>query len=177
MKKGKFITIVSIFLLIVGLLSTLILDYGIAGRIVEVVTVITAVVGAIALYLQFRRDKNINEASFLLEFWKNFSENSQLIAVQRKCDEDITSKKTHFTEEDYDSILTYAQWLEALCSIINRDMLSFDFINDMYNYMFFVFVNNKYIQEKEILPNIKYYQGIIKAYDSWVKYLKKHKYN
>ena len=74
MKKGKFITIVSIFLLIVGLFSTLILDYGIASRIVEVVTVITAVVGAIALYLQFRRDKNINEASFLLEFWKNFSE-------------------------------------------------------------------------------------------------------
>lgn len=175
MKKGKLFTIISIFVLSLGLFSTLILEEGMASRIVEVVTVITAVVGAIALYVQFRRDKNINESSFLLEFWKSFSENPQLISIQHKCDKDINSKKTHFTDEDYEGILTYAQWLEALSSIINRDVLSFDFINDMYNYMFFSFVNNKYVQKKEILPNYKYYQGIIKAYDSWVKYLKKNK--
>lgn len=175
MKKGKLFTIISIFVLTLGLFSTLILEEGMASRIVEVVTVITAVVGAIALYVQFRRDKNINESSFLLEFWKSFSENPQLISIQHKCDKDINSKKTHFTDEDYEGILTYAQWLEALSSIINRDVLSFDFINDMYNYMFFSFVNNKYVQKKEILPNYKYYQGIIKAYDSWVKYLKKNK--
>ena len=175
MKKGKLFTIISIFVLSLGLFSTLILEEGMASRIVEVVTVITAVVGAIALYVQFRRDKNINESSFLLEFWKSFSENPQLISIQYKCDKDINSKKTHFTDEDYEGILTYAQWLEALSSIINRDVLSFDFINDMYNYMFFSFVNNKYVQKKEILPNYKYYQGIIKAYDSWVKYLKKNK--
>ena len=174
MKKGRLVTFISIFVLCVSLFATLVLEDGIANRIVEVVTVITAVIGAIALYLQFKRDKNINESGFLLEFWKNFSENPQLIAIQRKCDDDISSKKTHFTEEDYDGILMYAQWLEALCSVINRDMLSFDFIDDMYNYMFFVFVNNKYVQKKEILPNYKYYQGIIKAYSLWVKYLKKH---
>ena len=32
----------------------------------------------------------------------------------------------------------------------------------------------KLIKEKEILPNAKYYQGLIKAYELWVKYLKKH---
>jgi len=174
-KKSTFITIGSIFLLCIGLFSTLILDDGIASRIAEIVTVITAVVGAIALYLQFKRDKSINEANFLLEFWKSFSENQHLISIQRKCDEDMYSKKTHFTNEDYEDIITYAQWLEALCATINRDVLMFDFIDDMYNYMFFVFVNNKYIQKVELLPNIKYYQGIFKAYNSWVKYLKKHK--
>ena len=175
MKRGRLITFFSIFLLVIGLFSTLILDDGIAGRIAEIVTVITAVIGAIALFLQFKRDKNINEARFLLEFWKNFSDKPQLIYIQRKCDEDIQSEKTNFTEEDYDGILMYAQWLEALCSVINNGMLSFNFIDDMYNYMFFVFVNNKYVQEKEILPNSKYYQGIIKAYSLWVNYLKKHK--
>jgi hypothetical protein len=68
----------------------------------------------------------------------------------------------------------YAQWLEALSAVINRELLSFDFIDNLYNYMFFVFVNNKYVQEKEILPNLEYYQGIINAYVLWIKYLKKH---
>jgi hypothetical protein len=109
-----------------------------------------------------------------LEFWKSFSENPLLIGIQMKCDKDINAKKTCFSDEDYEGITIYAQWLEALCAIINREVVSLDFINNMYGYMFFVFVNNKYVQEKEILPNEKYYQGIIEAYGLWVKYLKKH---
>jgi hypothetical protein len=175
MKKGKLITLISVFLLCVSLFATLLLDNELASRIAEVVTLITAVVGAVALYLQFKRDKSINEASFLLEFWKSFSENSQLISIQRKCDDDMHIKGTTFTEKDYEGILTYAQWLEALSAIVNREVVTLKFINDMYGYMFFVFVNNKYIQEKELLPNFKYYHGIFTAYNKWVKYLKKHK--
>ena len=174
MRRGKLITLISVFILCVSLFTTLLLDEGVAARITEVVTLVTAVIGAIALYLQFKRDKSINEASFLLEFWKTFSENPQLIPIQRKCDDDMYSKETNFTDKDYEGILVYAQWIEALAAIINRGVISLDFIDDMYGYVFFVFVNNKYIQEKEILPNAKYYQGLIKAYESWVKYLKKH---
>lgn len=171
MKKGRIITIVSIFMICCGLFSTIVLEEGLASRISEIVTVATALVGAIALFLQFKRDKSINEASFMLEYWKAFSENNKLIAIQNKCDADMSSKKTHFTEDDYDSIVTYAQWLEALCATIKRDILSFDFINDMYSYIFFVFVNNKYIQKKELLPNLEYYHGIVEVYGLWTKYL------
>ena len=173
MKKSRIITVASMFLICIGLFSTLILEETMASRIGEVVTLSTAVVGAIALFLQFKRDKSINEASFLLEFWKSFSENPNLIIIQNKCDSDINSKKTHFVAEDYDGIVTYAQWLEALCATIKRDILSFDFIDDMYSYMFFVFVNNKYIQKREILPNLEYYNGIIEVYSLWTKYLKR----
>ena len=174
MKKNKIITFVSIFILCLSLFATLIFEDGIASRIAEVVTLVTAVIGAVALYLQFKRDKEINEANFVLEFWKSFSENEKLIEIQQKCDNDMHSKQTSLKDSDYSGILMYAQWLEALCAIINRDILSFDVIDNMYNYMFFVFVNNKYIQEKELLPSIEYYQGIVKAYQEWTKYLNKH---
>ena len=175
MRKSKVITLISIFLLCVGLVSTIMLEDTLAAKIIEVVTLVTAVIGAIALFLQFKRDKSINEASFLLEFWKSFSENSELISIQRKCDDDMSIVKgTTFTEKDYEGILTYAQWLEALCAVVNREVVTLDFINDMYGYMFFVFVNNKYIQEKELLPNYKYYHGIFTAYKKWINYLKKH---
>ena len=173
MRKSKIVSIISIFILSIGLFSTLILEDGIANRIAEIVTVITAVIGAVALFLQFQRDKDINESSFMLEFWKTFLEKDANIEIQKKCDQDIDSKRTHFVKEDYDGILMYSQWLEALSAVINRNVLSFDFIDDMYNYIFFVFVNNKYIQKTELLPNIKYYQGIVKAYRTWEKYLTK----
>ena len=64
--------------------------------------------------------------------------------------------------------------MRELATIFPQYKDKLDFINNMYGYVFFVFVNNKYIQEKEILPNEKYYQGIIEAYGLWVKYLKKH---
>ena len=174
MKKNKIITIISISILCLSLFATLIFEDGIASRIAEVVTLVTAVIGAVALYLQFKRDKEINEANFVLEFWKSFSENEKLIEIQQKCDNDMHSKQTSLKDSDYSGILMYAQWLEALCAIINRDILSFDVIDNMYNYMFFVFVNNKYVQEKELLPSIEYYQGIVKAYKEWTKYLNKH---
>lgn len=174
MKKSKLTTIISIFILCVGLISTLILDDGIASRISEIITIITAIIGAVALFFQFKRDKDVNEASFLMDFWKNFSNNPTLINVQKKCNNDTLSNKTSFTEEDYDGILVYAQWLEALCAIINRGVLTFDFVDDMYNYIFFIFVNNKYIQNLELIPYIKYYQGIVKAYATWEAYLKKN---
>ena len=174
MKKGKLTTIISIFVLCVGLISTLVLDDGIASRIAEIVTIITAIIGAVALFFQFKRDKDVNEASFLMDFWKNFSNNPTLINIQKKCNNDMISNKTSFTEEDYDGILVYAQWLEALCAIINRGVLTFDFVDDMYNYIFFIFVNNKYIQNLELIPYIKYYQGIVKAYATWEAYLKKN---
>jgi len=173
MKKNKVITITSIFILCISLFATLVFDDGLASRIAEIVTLITAVIGALGLYLQFKRDKEINEASFLLEFWKSFAENEQLVGIQQKCETDTQEKQSVFKDSDYKGILMYAQWLEALSAIINREILSFDFIDNMYNYMFFIFVNNKYIQEKELLPNIEFYQGILKAYESWVTYLKK----
>ena len=85
-----------------------------------------------------------------------------------KCDHMRLTNK-----DDYFDIVTYAQWLETLSSLINRNIVNFAVIDDMYNYLFFVFVNNKYIQEVELMPSQKFYKGIYEAYSSWVNYLNK----
>lgn len=90
-----------------------------------------------------------------------------------KCDEMRLTDKNTFTKEDYFDIVSYAQWLETLSSLVNRKIFSFDAIDDMYNYLFFIFVNNKYIQETELVPSQKFYKGIYKTYREWTKYLVK----
>ena len=160
-------------MLIVALFSTLFFDDNLGGRLYQVVTIGTAIVGAVALFVQFKRDKDINQASFILEFWKNFSDQEDLQKIILKCDAMRLSEENKFVKSDYVAIVKYAQWLETLSSVINRKVVTFDAINDMYNYIFFVFTNNPYIQQTELEPNKQYYNGIYTAYTSWVNYLKK----
>ena len=174
MSKNKSLTIFSVFLLIGGLFATLLLDDVWGSRVSELITIGTAIIGAVALFFQFKRDKEINQANFILEFWKSFSGNEKLQKIMLKCDEMRLTNKNTFTKDDYFDIVTYAQWLETLSSLINRNIVNFSVIDDMYNYLFFIFVNNKYVQKVELIPSQKFYKGIYKAYDDWTTYLKKN---
>ena len=91
-----------------------------------------------------------------------------------KCDPKVSGKEYTFTKEDYFDIVRYAQWIEAISSMINRNVVSLSAVDDLYSYMFYIFVNNKYVQENELLPNKDYYQGTYKAYKVWSNYSKKH---
>ena len=162
------------FLLIGGLFATLLLDDVWGSRVSELITIGTAIIGAVALFFQFKRDKEINQANFILEFWKSFSGNEKLQKIMLKCDEMRLTNKNTFTKDDYFDIVTYAQWLETLSSLINRNIVNFSVIDDMYNYLFFIFVNNKYVQKVELIPSQKFYKGIYKAYNDWTTYLKKN---
>ena len=56
----------------IGLLGSFFLNEDIADRFVTIITTGTAIVGAIALFYQFKRDKNLHEASFLVEYSNQF---------------------------------------------------------------------------------------------------------
>lgn len=172
--KNKSLTILSVFLLIFGLFSTLFLDDVWGSRVSELITLSTAIIGAVALFFQFKRDKEINQANFVVQFWNSFSSNENLQKIMLKCDHMRLTGENTFKKEDYFYIVSYAQWLETLSSLINRNLFKFQVIDDMYNYLFFVFVNNKYVQEVELAPAQEFYKGIYKAYNNWVKYLKKN---
>ena len=68
MKKTKILTLLSTLIIIGSLIASLWLDNSLGSRIVNVVTVITGIIGAIALFIQFRKDKQINTANFLMEY-------------------------------------------------------------------------------------------------------------
>ena len=57
-RKNVYVLVVAISLI---LLSTLSVDSTLGGRIANIVTIITAIIGAGALFVQFQRDKKINE--------------------------------------------------------------------------------------------------------------------
>lgn len=172
MKKKNYVFYIFIIVICLILLSTLSLDSALGGRIANIVTIITAIIGAGALFIQFQRDKKINEASFILNLSHHFYLLNGPKETLDKLDEYIKGNKEVFTESDYSGIVAYLEWLEELAAIVNQNLIDFSFIDDFLSYRFFLITNNKYIQEIELIPEYENYRGIYKLHKSWSQYKK-----
>ena len=175
MKKNKSITLISIILLSVALIGSLFLDDVIGSRISNVVTIITAIIGAVALFLQFKRDKDLNEAGFVVDYSVQFYDIYNLQDVLNELENCRKDKKYKIDmDKYYKDIVGYLQWLESLAALVNSKILSIEKIDDVLSYRFFLIVNNKQIQNHEIIPCRAYYRGIYNLYRTWSNYKKKN---
>ena len=174
MKRNKAILIISIIMIVAALVGSLFLDDTLGAKISNIVTVITAIVGAVALFIQFKKDKDLNMASFVIDYSVQFYDIYKLNNVLNeleKCRKDPNYKIN--IKENYQDIVAYLQWLESLAALVNSELLTIDKIDDVLSYRFFLIVNNRQIQEEEIIPCREFYRGIFKLYDKWSKYKKK----
>ena len=141
MKKNKSITIISIILLSMALIGSLFLDDVIGSRISNVVTIITAIIGAVALFLQFKRDKDLNEAGFVVDYSVQFYDIYNLQDVLNELENCRKDKKYKIDmDKYYKDIVGYLQWLESLAALVNSKILSIEKIDDVLSYRFFLIV-------------------------------------
>ncbi len=173
MKRNRIITIVSCLLLIVALFCTLFFDDSIGGRISEVITIATALIGAIALFFQFKRDKDINQASFVVEFGKSFEEKEGCRDIMQKLERYRKGETNVFTKNDYTYIVSYLQWCETLSILVQKNVLNLKTIDNLYSYWFFLITNNEYIQKLELVPEAEFYKGVYILHKIWTKYKRK----
>ena len=173
-KRNTIITVLAVFLILLSLTGTLFLSEKLSSRIMNIITVATAVIGAIALFLQFKKDKNLNEAGFLVDYSAQFYNTydcGELMNELEKCRADATY--TINIEKYYRHIVGYLEWIETLAALVNSGLLSLERIDDVMSYRFFIMVNNKQIQEYEIVPSREFYRGTYILYRSWSAYKKK----
>lgn len=175
MKKSKSITVIGITLLSVALVGSLFLDDVIGSKISNIVTIITAIIGAVALFLQFKRDKDLNEASFIVDYSVQFYDIYELQDVLNEL-ENCRKDEQYKIDMDkyYKDIVGYLQWLESLAALVNGKIIPVEKIDDVLSYRFFLIVNNKQVQDYEIIPCRAYYHGIYNLYNIWSNYKKKN---
>lgn len=157
-----------------ALVGSLFLDDVLGARISNIVTIITAIVGAVALFIQFKKDKDLNMASFVIDYSVQFYDIynlNNILNELEKCRVDKDYKLD--VEKNYQDIVAYLQWLESLAALVNTNLLTIEKIDDVLSYRFFLIVNNKQIQEAELIPCKEFYRGIFKMYKEWSAYKKK----
>ena len=121
------------------------------------------------MWIQFKKDRAINQSSFIIEFYKSFYENENNLKVLDILDRKY-SKLDHRDLKDpalYTDILNYALWIRTLCNLIDRSVVTFDTIDEIFSYKFFVFLNNKDIQELELIPCGELYKLIYRTHRKW----------
>lgn len=177
MKKGKNLVVyISTVLIILGLIASLVFTEE-ESRISTIVTTITAVIGAVALYIQFKKDKEVNNASFIVEFHNSFYESEQNKRILDLLDEKYDGEKVDFSgKQTKKDILSYLGWVRSLCNLLERNVLDFDSIDETFAYKFFMITNNKQVQELELVPNADLFAVFFGIHKKWTQYrLKNHK--
>ena len=161
--------------MVAALIGSLFLDDVLGSRISNIVTIITAIIGAVALFIQFKKDKELNEASFVIDYSVQFYDIYNLGDVLDELESCRKDKKYKLDmNKYYKDIVAYLQWLESLAALVNSNVLSVDKIDDVLSYRFFLIVNNKQVQQHEIIPCRMFYRGIYRLYAAWSEYKKKN---
>ena len=102
---------------------------GVGAIISTIVTSITAVVSAIAVYIQMRKDTEITQAEFLLEFSKFFYTFEAAQKLEEKIDRSIEKGKIlKIVSDDYEEVNDYMIWLEGLASMVINKTLTIKLI-------------------------------------------------
>ncbi len=170
--KKTFNYYLAIFIIILLLASTLLLEENIGSRIVTIITVGTALIGAVALFIQYKRDKNISQATFILEYAKYFYSLNGVEDTMSKLDKYRLGNKDIVKNLNDNGVINYLFWCEELSTLFQEGIIDFKTIDNLFSYNFFLITNNKYIQETELVPQAEFYKGIYYLHQEWTKYKK-----
>jgi hypothetical protein len=135
----------------------------------SVVIAITEIVGIFAIWYQLKKQKDINIASFLMEFDQNFGEHKNIYSKISQYQND----KSVFTEQDIADIVAYLTFFESLYYFIQKGILTIEMVDNLFGYRFFIGVHNEFIQKFELIKDSQYYLNIYKLHAKWIDYRKK----
>lgn len=141
-----------------------------------------ALIGSVTFWMQLRRSENLNEASYMMNLNNQFINNKEMTAVEHELElyftKSLTAKdisevslglELDREKVEYQKLINYLVHMEGLAAIVQRDVLHLDVIDDLFAYRFFIAVNNPVVQELELLPYAKFYQGCYKLSEMWTK--------
>ncbi len=148
--------------------STCYFDY---SYISTVVATVVAALGIFGVCIQLKKEADITEAEFLMNFNFAFLTTEKFVAMERALEDAMKGNKPlEITAENRQDLIDYLVYLESLAPLILNGMLRLDVVDDLFGYRFFIAVNNPGVQEKELCPEGKYYRGIFSLYRVWAKH-------
>ena len=154
----------------------------------NIVATILAIVAAVAFWMEFRSNEQINEAQLVMELNNQFITNEQMSNVEwalekyyhayleaKRNGTDVSALKLdldlEITDRTRQDLVNYLVYLEGIATLVNEGVLHLKVITELMAYRYFIAVNNPIVQEKELLPYQDYYQGCFKLYEKWSKEL------
>lgn len=146
----------------------MILNINYLAEIFTILGGIAAIIGLLAIWYQLKKNKEINEAQFVIEIFEQFRSHNKLFAKINPYEE----RDNKLSSADKSEIVSLLSFYESIYYLLDKKVISFETINDSFGYTFFSLVHHEYVQESEVVNYSEYYKTIYKLHNKWAKYRK-----
>ena len=134
----------------------------------DIIAAVTALVGALAIWFQMKRAKDMEEGSFIVGLNESFLGSDGIRNIYRKLVSQIP-----LTEDDRIEIVEYLTFFETIYVLYKRGLVEISVLDDLFSYRFFLAVNNPDIQRLELICDAPYYKNLYTLDYVWSNYRRK----
>ena len=172
-RRSHIVTIISVLLVIIGLVVTLFFKD--ANELITLITTLTAIVGAFAVYIQIRKSKIVDQSSFTIEISKYFYEIPEISDLVHKLGKssDVDGVEYQIKQSERQLVIKYLNYIKTLATLLESKVITVETLNNVFAYEFFMILNNKSLQELEIRQFAAFYYDIFEMYEKWSTYKQK----
>ncbi len=169
-RKSKVIVFIVVIIIC---LTTVLIAFKNQSNIVQIASLLSAVLGVLLLALEIYQSRKITEADFLADLNASFVTN-----------EDYKKAYTLFENYDFENcpdldlenihLSNYLTFFEIFQLMIDRGTLNISMVNDLFGYRFFIAVHNPYLQKKKLVKSPENFRNLYILEKEWIKYRKKN---
>lgn len=172
--QGVILTIIFLFLCIIAIYVCVK-----NSNVKDVILTLTALIGSFAIFYQMKRAKDLATGEFILNLQQEFSSDANhsklfmtcWLEIEKNQDEIVTQTYTENEYIDYrKDILNYLTFFESMYIMVEENVLNIKMLDELFARRFFTIVNNKQIQEIDLITNYNYYINVYKLHAIWKEY-------
>lgn len=148
-----------------------------------IITTVTALIAAVAFWMQLKRTENLDEANFIMSLNEQFISNDEMTRIEHALElyynQEVGGNEGNLelvlerNHSDCQRLINYLVYMEGLAALIKRNVMHLGVIDDLFAYRFFIAVNNPVVQKFELLPYANYYRGCFELSEMWTKQWRK----
>lgn len=167
-RKGILMLLLIVIFVAAYLISTCFIDY---NYVSTVVATIVAGLGIFGVWFQLKKDADIKEAEFLMDYNFSFLTEDKFVKMERRLELDMKgTAPLNLTDDEKQDLVDYLVYLESLAPLIRSKLVRLEMVDDLFGYRYFIAVNNPVVQESELFPDAEYYRGCFSVYQMWSDY-------
>ena len=177
-----FILAISIIIVVFQIIKTLTdsHDAQIVSVTISSIEALGVIISLLIAIYQLTDSKEIARATFITEINKSFVENDHYMelydAFQRCYDGKCEHCCIRVCQLDYPKsyVSNYLTFFETIYLLTQNSVISFDMIDDLFSYRFFLAVHHKFVQQTKLQVQPQNFKNIFILEKQWLEYRKKH---
>lgn len=137
----------------------------------EIFIVLISLIAAVAALLQMNKNTALTTGGFILNLQEVYNNTEDFLKIFLECWADYNLEDYPYVlETKRTAVINYLTFFESIYIMMNEGCLNIGLLDELFGRRFFIVVNNRRIQDMELIANDKYYTNVYKLYDVWKEY-------